>query len=71
MGKFQYNEEQESYNLVYVVTRISGSWAVKELYENGLKTLVLEHGSMVKHRNNYKTVNLYTWDFPNAGKATK
>ncbi|MFS4466427.1 GMC oxidoreductase [Maribacter sp. 2210JD10-5] len=71
MGKFYYNEEQESYDAIVVGTGISGGWAAKELCENGLKTLVLERGRMVKHIEDYKTANMDPWDFPNAGQPTK
>ena len=71
MSKFYYNEEQESYDAIVVGTGISGGWAAKELCENGLKTLILERGRMVKHIDDYVTANKDPWDFPNAGKATK
>ncbi|MDC6366314.1 MULTISPECIES: GMC oxidoreductase [Flavobacteriaceae] len=71
MSKFYYNQEQESYDAIVVGTGISGGWAAKELCENGLKTLVLERGRMVKHRDDYKTANMDPWDFPNTGQPTK
>jgi len=71
MSKFYYNEEQESYDAIVVGTGISGGWAAKELCENGLKTLVLERGKMVKHREDYPTANMDSWDFPNAGQPTQ
>lgn len=71
MSKFYYNEEQESYDAIVVGTGISGGWAAKELCENGLKTLVLERGRMVKHREDYPTANLDPWDFPNGGEPTQ
>ena len=71
MSKFYYNEEQDSYDAIVVGTGISGGWAAKELCENGLKTLVLERGRMVKHREDYPTANLDTWDFPHARQATQ
>ncbi|WP_420321111.1 GMC oxidoreductase [Flagellimonas sp.] len=70
MSKFYYNEEQDSYDAIVVGTGISGGWAAKELCENGLKTLVLERGPMVKHRD-YPTANLDPWDFPNNGQPTQ
>lgn len=70
MSKFYYNDEQESYDAIVVGTGISGGWAAKELCESGLKTLVLERGPMVKHREDYPTANLDPWDFPHAGEAT-
>lgn len=71
MSKFYYNEEQDSYDAIVVGTGISGGWAAKELCENGLKTLVLERGPMVKHREDYPTANMDTWDFPNNGQPTR
>ncbi|WP_422349774.1 GMC oxidoreductase [Flagellimonas sp.] len=71
MSKFYYNEEQESYDAIVVGTGISGGWAAKELCENGLKTLVLERGRMVKHREDYPTANLDPWDLPNNGEPTR
>jgi len=71
MSKFYYNEEQESYDAIVVGTGISGGWAAKELCENGLKTLVLERGRMVKHREDYPTANMDTWDFPHARQPSQ
>ncbi len=68
MSKFYYNEEQESYDAIVVGTGISGGWAAKELCENGLKTLVLERGRMVKHREDYETADKDDWDFPLHGE---
>ncbi len=64
-------KESETYDAIVVGTGISGGWAAKELCENGLKTLVLERGPMVKHIEDYKTANLDPWDMPNAGEATR
>ncbi|MBO0330378.1 GMC oxidoreductase, partial [[Muricauda] lutisoli] len=71
MSKFYYNEEQESYDAIVVGTGISGGWAAKELCENGLKTLILERGPMVKHREDYPTANMDPWDFPHGGQQTR
>ena len=71
MGKYYYNEPQESYDAIVVGTGISGGWAAKELCEKGLKTLVLERGRMVKHIEDYETANMDPWDFPNAGQPTR
>ena len=71
MGKFYYNEEQDSYDAIVVGTGISGGWAAKELCENGLKTLVLERGRMVKHVDDYTTAHLDPWDFPNGGQPSR
>ncbi len=51
-------------------TGISGGWAAKELCGNGIKTLVLERGPMVKHIEDYKTVNDDPWDYPLKGELS-
>ena len=71
MGKFYYNDEEDSYDAIVVGTGISGGWAAKELCEKGLKTLVLERGRMVEHIKDYTTAHIDPWDFPNAGQPTK
>ena len=55
------------YDAIVVGTGITGGWAAKELCENGLKTLVLERGPMVKHIKDYKTMNIDPWDSPYRG----
>jgi len=62
---------QEEYDAIVVGTGISGGWAAKELCENGLKTLVLERGRMIKHVIDYPTANLDPWDMPNGGSPTR
>lgn len=61
----------ESYDAIVVGTGISGGWAAKELTEKGLKTLVLERGRMVKHIQDYPTMNMDPWDFENGGEPTQ
>ncbi len=63
------NQEVE-YDAIVVGTGISGGWAAKELTENGLKTLVLERGRMVKHLQDYPTANDDTWDYPLKGELS-
>ena len=65
------NSLKEEYDAIVVGTGISGGWAAKELCENGLKTLVLERGRMVKHIEDYPTAHLDPWDFPNGDVATR
>lgn len=62
---------KETYDAIVVGTGISGGWAAKELCENGLKTLVLERGRMVKHIEDYHTAHLDPWDMPNGGEPTR
>lgn len=53
----------QKYDAIVIGTGISGGWAAKELCENGLKTLVLERGRMVKHVTDYPTMFKENWDF--------
>ena len=61
------NVNLEQYDAIVVGTGVSGGWAAKELCENGLKTLVLERGRMVKHVEDYPTMHLDPWDMPHGG----
>ena len=60
------NSNQE-YDAIVIGTGVSGGWAAKELCENGLKTLVLERGPMVKHLEDYPTAFKDPWDFEFGG----
>jgi len=62
--------QEEQYDAIVVGTGISGGWAAKELCENGLKTLVLERGPMVKHVQDYPTMNDDPWDYPLKGELS-
>lgn len=62
--------ENEMYDAIVVGSGISGGWAAKELCENGMKTLVLERGRMVKHIEDYPTMHMDPWDFKYKGNNT-
>ena len=62
--------ENTVFDAIVVGTGISGGWAAKELCENGLKTLVLDRGRMVKHIEDYKTMHLDPWDMPLNGELS-
>lgn len=62
---------EEQYDAIVVGTGISGGWAAKELCESGLKTLVLERGRMVKHIEDYPTMNDDEWDYPLKGELSQ
>lgn len=68
---FYISPQPEEYDAIVVGTGISGGWAAKELTENGLKTLVLERGRMVKHVDDYPTMDMDPWDFENNGQPTR
>ncbi|MBU2950796.1 GMC family oxidoreductase [Tamlana agarivorans] len=61
-------EHPEKYDAIVIGTGISGGWAAKELCEQGLKTLVLERGRMVKHIEDYPTMYMDPWDFKHREK---
>jgi len=65
------NSIEKEYGAIVVGTGISGGWAAKELCENGLKTLVLERGRMIKHIEDYPTANLDPWDLTNGGTPSR
>ena len=48
---------------------MSGGWAMKELCEAGLKTLVLERGRMVEHQVDYVTEHKRSWEMPHRGQV--
>jgi len=60
-----------NYDAIVVGTGISGGWAAKELTEKGLKTLVLERGRMVKHIEDYPTMNDDPWDYKTGDVITQ
>lgn len=62
--------QQNTYDAIVIGSGISGGWAAKELCEKGLKTLVLERGRMVKHLQDYPTMNDETWDYKLRGALT-
>ena len=61
----------QNFDAIVIGSGISGGWAAKELCENGLKTLVLERGRMVKHLENYPTMYLDPWDMKNGGSLSQ
>jgi choline dehydrogenase-like flavoprotein len=63
-------KDEVSYDAIVIGSGISGGWAMKELTEKGLKTLLLERGRMVRH-GEYPTANLEDWELPNRNKMTK
>jgi choline dehydrogenase-like flavoprotein len=63
--------QADQFDAIVVGTGISGGWAAKELCENGLKTLVLERGRMVRHIEDYPTMNQDPWDFRNRGPLSR
>jgi len=69
-GLYNFKHMKEIYDAIVIGTGITGGWAAKELCENGLKTLVLERGRLVKHIEDYPTMNLDPWDMELRGHIT-
>lgn len=63
--------ENDTYDAIVVGTGISGGWAAKELCEKGFKTLVLERGRMVRHVEDYPTMNDDPWDYKFKGQVPR
>lgn len=61
--------KQEIFDAVVVGSGMSGGWAMKELCEKGLKTLVLERGRPVEHAIDYVTEHKQPWELPNRGRV--
>jgi choline dehydrogenase-like flavoprotein len=62
---------ETNYDAIVVGTGVSGGWAAKELCEKGLKTLVLERGRMLKHVEDYNTMNDDPWDYKHGDVITQ
>ena len=62
---------ENKFDAIVVGTGISGGWAAKELCEKGLKTLVLERGRMLKHIEDYTTMNDDHWDYEVGDRITQ
>lgn len=60
---------ETTYDAIVVGSGISGGWAAKELSEQGLKTLVLERGRMVRH-GDYPTAMKDDWELPNRNRPS-
>lgn len=59
---------ETNFDAIVIGAGMSGSWAAKEFCEKGLKTLMLERGRDVKHKEDYPTANLNAWEFDRRGE---
>lgn len=62
--------KSNTFDAIVIGSGISGGWAAKELCEKGLKTLVLERGRNVRHKEDYPTMHTPPWDFPLRGQMS-
>lgn len=65
------SKQERTYDAIVIGSGMSGGWAAKELTEKGLKTLVLERGRDVKHREDYPTTNMMPWEFKHRGEIPR
>ena len=61
--------KSRTFDALVVGTGISGGWAAKEFTQKGLKTLVLERGSDLKHVIDYPTTMKQPWEFEHRGQV--
>lgn len=62
------SQSDNTYDAIVVGSGISGGWAVKELCDKGVKTLLLERGRPVQHIDDYPTATLDPWQIENAAR---
>ena len=55
------------FDAIVVGSGITGGWAAKELCEKGLKVLLVERGSPVRHRQDYIGEGKAPWDMAHSG----
>ena len=61
-------QAEAAYDAIVIGSGMSGGWAMKELCEAGLRTLVLERGRMVEHGVDYTTEHKNPWEMPGRGR---
>jgi choline dehydrogenase-like flavoprotein len=64
-------KESSTYDAIVVGSGVSGGWAAKELCEKGLKTLVLERGTLVNHQVDYTTAMMEDYEFEYRGMLSE
>ncbi len=63
-------QNRQEFDAIVVGSGMSGGWAMKELCEKGLRTLVLERGRMVRHGIDYITEHKPAWELANRGRVS-
>ncbi len=69
MGLSRQARDEVEFDAIVVGSGMSGGWAMKELCEAGLRTLVLERGRMVEHGTDYVTEHKGPWEMPHRGRV--
>ncbi|WP_215226527.1 GMC family oxidoreductase [Echinicola shivajiensis] len=62
------SKEDNTYGAIVIGSGMSGGFAVKELCDKGVKTLVLERGRKVEHNKDYPTTHMMPWEFEHRGQ---
>jgi choline dehydrogenase-like flavoprotein len=61
----------DEFDAIVVGSGMSGGWAAKEFCEKGLKTLLLDRGRQVTHREGYVTEGVPPWELSNNGRVPR
>jgi choline dehydrogenase-like flavoprotein len=64
-------KKESTFDAIVIGSGMSGGWAAKELCDHGAKTLVLERGRPVRHKEDYPTAMKNPWDFPLRGATSR
>ena len=64
-------KENYHFDAIVIGSGISGGWAAKELCERGLKTIVLERGTMVEHIKDYTHATKDPWELQHRNRLTE
>ncbi len=64
-------KENYHFDAIVIGSGISGGWAAKELCEKGLKTIVLERGTMVEHIKDYTHATKDPWELAHRNRLTE
>jgi len=59
---------ETQFDAIVIGAGMSGGWSAMELCESGLKTLLLERGRDVIHKEDYPTATKHTWEFDHRGE---
>ncbi len=63
------DETREEFDVLVVGSGVSGGWAAKEFCEKGFRTLVIERGRLVRHRQDYPMEGVPPWKQEFGGKV--
>jgi len=65
------NESNEEFDVLIIGSGMTGGWAAKEFSERGFKTLMIERGRVVKHREDYTGEGKAIWERPLRSRVKK